>query len=436
VLCLGVAWVLLAACSDNGSSAGTTVATAPATTVVTADPEHDVRVLGLWSGPELTSFETVKSAWEQSTGGTVEWTGARDLTGELHAQIAAGTPPDIAILPNVGLLHELAADGQLVPLASVLDMQQIQQDYSAPWLDLGSHDDELYGIFYKVNSKATVWYAPTAFAAAQYAVPSTWDEMIALADTMVADGRTPFSVVAPKVPGGGGWALTDWISQIVLDACGAELYDQWVAGEVPWTDACIRQSFERFDSIVQSPGYVLGGSERILATSDADGSAPMYTDPPDAYMYNMASFAQAFIAAKYPQLVAGDDYGFFPFPSIDPAHGATVTIGADVVVMLHDTPAARSFMTYLAGAESQRAWIELGGFTSVNRSVSADAYKDPVAREVADQLASADVIRFSAGDLMPAAVQQAWWKGMLQLVADPTTLDALLDSLTAVAAQT
>jgi alpha-glucoside transport system substrate-binding protein len=407
VLCLGAAWALVAGCSDAGSS-GSTSSGQEATTTATGDPEHDVRVLGLWSGPELASFDTVKAAWEQSTGNTVDWTGARDLTGELQAQIDAGTPPDIAILPNVGLLHELAQDGQLVPLTSVMDMGQIQKDYSAAWLDLGSDNDELYGIFYKVNSKATVWYGPQAFTAAGYEVPSTWDQMIALADTMVADGGTPFSVVAPKVPGGGGWALTDWISQIVLDACGADLYDQWVAGEIPWTDPCIRKSFEMFDSIVQTPGYVLGGTDRILTASDAEGSWPMYADPPTAYMYNMASFAQAFIAGKYPQLAAGDDYGFFPFPNIDPDHAGSVTIGADVV--------------------------ELGGFTSVNRSIPADAYPDAVARAIADQLASAEVVRFGAGDLMPAAVQQAWWKGMLQLVADPTTLDALLDSLTAVAA--
>ena len=101
--------------------------------------------------------------------------------------------------------------------------------------------------------------------------------------------------------------------------------------------------------------------------------------------------------------------------------------------MLNDTPAARSFMTYLAGAESQQAWVELGGFTSVNRSVAPDAYPDPVARSAADELASAKLIRFSAGDTMPASVQQAWWKAMLELVDDPSKLDSVLESLTSAA---
>ena len=97
----------------------------------------------------------------------------------------------------------------------------------------------------------------------------------------------------------------------------------------------------------------------------------------------LASFAQAFIASKYPNLKPGDDYNFFTFPTINPKYAGAVTIGADVVVMVNDTPAARSFMTYLAGARAQEAWMKLGGFTSVNRSVSPDTYPDPVARAVA-----------------------------------------------------
>jgi alpha-glucoside transport system substrate-binding protein len=101
--------------------------------------------------------------------------------------------------------------------------------------------------------------------------------------------------------------------------------------------------------------------------------------------------------------------------------------------MVNDTPAARSFMTYLAGARAQEAWIKLGGFTSVNRSVSPEAYQDPVARAVAKELTDARISRFGAGDMMPASLQKAWWNGMLELVKDPSQLDSSLKSLTGVA---
>lgn len=408
----------------------------PTTTTPTTSSDdlggETVRVLGLWSGPELDSFMTVKAAWEEDTGARVDWEGTQNPRAVLDAAAQDGDLPDVAVLPNPGLMHELAAEGRLVALDAVLDRDQVSQDYASAWIELGSHDGELYALFSKVTSKATVWYSPRVFAAAGYSVPETWPDLVALADTMVADGRTPFSIVAQS-GAASGWPLTDWVSWMVLTGCGPDLYDAWAAGEVPWTDPCVRQSFEAFSAVVQTPGYVRGGVAGILATTDAEGAYPLYSDPPTAAMYPMASFAQAFIAARYPDLEPGADYDWFAFPPLEPEHDGAVAIGADVVVMLEDTPAARSFLTYLTGARAQQAWVELGGFTSVNRSVPPDAYPDPVARAVAEALIEAEVSRFGAGDLMPATLQRAWWAAMLELVQDPSTLDPALESLTRVA---
>jgi alpha-glucoside transport system substrate-binding protein len=429
-----LAATFIVGCADSVTKVPTAVP--PKVTSITVASQDlngaHVRVLGLWSGPELDSFMTVKAAWESETGGIVDWEGTQNLPDVLHTRLQAGNPPDIAILPNPGLMQQMAREGKLVQLNSFMDMNQVRKDYAPAWIDLGSYNGKLYALFYKVANKATVWYSPKAFAAARYTPPRTWDDMIKLADKMVADGRTPFSIVAPSGPGS-GWALTDWVSEIVLNNCGPDLYDKWIAGEIPWTDSCIKQSFEMFNRIVQTKGYVLGGSPGILATTDAHGTYPLYTNPPTAYMDYLASFAQAFIASKYPELHPGDDYNFFSFPTIDPKNAGAVTVGADVVVMVNDTPAARSFMTYLAGARAQEVWIKLGGFTSVNRSISPDTYPDPVARAVAKDLTEAKISRFGAGDMMPASLQKAWWKAMLELVKDPGSLDSILNSLTSVA---
>lgn len=423
-----------AGCTSSGGPASTSSAPpgAPPTSAIASDPAGHVRVLGLWSGPEYENFITIKSVWEKSTGNTVDWQGTQDLPGALGVDDQAGTPPDVAVLPNLALMQQLAKDGTLVPLDSVLDMNQVKKDYAPAWTDLGSVNGKLYGIFYKASNKATVWYSPAAFAAGGYAVPQTWDDMTRLADTMVADGRTPFSVVSASGPAS-GWPLTDWISETVLNNCGPELYDKWIAAKVPWTDACIKESFEMFDKVVQTKGYVLGGAQRILTTADSAGGTPLYSKPPTAYMYYLSSIAQGFIASQYPNLNAGRDYKFFPFPTINPQYSGAITTGADVVVMLRDTTAARSFMSYLAGAPAQEAWIKLGGFTSVNRSVPSDSYLDPVGQAVAAEVADARIVRFGAGDMMPASLQRAWWARMLDLVKDPSKLDSILSSLTSAA---
>lgn len=415
----------LAACSTSTDApAGDTSAEAPR-----VEGDH-VRVVGLWSGPEFDSFEHIMTDWETSTGGVVDWKGVRDIGSAIDQDL-----PDVAILPNPALLHQLAEDDRLVPLDSLMARADIADSYSAAWLDLGSHAGQWYGLAYKVTDKSTVWYNPRAFSAGGHEVPATWDEMRDLADQLVSNGEVPFSVVAPFSPGA-GWALTDWVSNIVLKRCGPDVYDDWVTGAVPWTDDCITQSFELFDTIITTPGYVLDGSDGVLTTTDAKGASPLYADPPGAFMYPLASFAQAFIAKEYPNLEPGPDYNFFGFPHIDPEYAGAVTVGADLIVALNDTPASRSFISYLADSKAQETWIELGGFTSANLDVALDTYPDAVSRAIAEHLTDAAITRYSASDLMPPELQKAWWAAMVERVEQPGDLTMMLTELDRVAAQT
>jgi len=397
-----------------------------------AQPDEigSVEVLGVWGGDEVASFEAMVAPWEQETGGTMEFTGTRDLIAILTTRVAAGNPPDVAILPNPGQMVELAGDGELVALDSFLDMDKIGQEYAQGWIDLGTVDGKLYGMFMKASSKGTVWYNPKVFAANDWEVPTTWDEMIALSDLIVDEGMNPWSV-AVESGEASGWPATDWIGEILLHESGGEVYDQWVNHDIPWTDSKIKSAWEKFGQITLTPDYVPGGAIAVLATNFIDGSYLPYEDPPKAAMYYLGAFTQGFIAEQFPDLVAGEDYAFFPFLTIDPQYAGAVTGGADVVVVFNDNLTTRSFIEYLASAEAQQIWVERGGFTATNNLVSLDAYPDPLARLAAEQLTGATVFRFDADDSMPSAVQKAFWDGTLAYLQNPDQLDSILADIEA-----
>jgi alpha-glucoside transport system substrate-binding protein len=389
-----------------------------------------VNVLGVWGGTELENFQAMIAPWEEDTGNAMGFSGTRDLIAVLTARVAAGNPPDVAILPNPGQMVTLAADGHLVDLSSFLDADVLAQ-YAQGWIDLGT-TNPLTGIFMKAASKGTIWYNPKFFDAMGYTVPTTWDEMIALSDQMVVDGVAPWSV-AVESGAASGWPATDWIGEILLHESGGEVYDQWVNHEIPWTDPAVKSAFEKFGQIVLTPGYVPGGAITALATNFVDGSYLPYTTPPGAAMYYLGSFTEDFIAAQFPDLVPGEDYAFFPFPTIDPQFAGGVTGAADVVVAFNDNPATRSFIEYLASPEAQTIWAEIGGFISVNSAVSLDAYTE-LARLSAEQLTGATVFRFDADDQMPPPVQSAFWAGILAYLQTPADLDDILADIEAVAA--
>ncbi|GAB4247610.1 MAG: ABC transporter substrate-binding protein [Thermoleophilia bacterium] len=388
-----------------------------------------VNVLGVWGGPELEGFEAVVAGWEEETGAAMEFEGTRDLTATLRTRVGGNNPPDLAILPNPALMVEFAGDGALVSLSDVVDMDQLSADYAETWVDLGTVDGELYGVWVKASAKSTVWYNPVQFEAAGYEIPETWDEMIALSDQIVADGDTAPWSVGLESGAASGWPGTDWIQEILLHESGPEVYDQWVNHEIPWTDDAVRSAWEKFGTIVTSEGYLPGGSQFAVSTSFQDASYLPFQDPPRAYLYFLGAFTAGFIADQFPDLTAGEDYDFFRFPTITDEYAGAATGSGDILVMFNDTPAARSLVQYLANAENWAPWAELGGYTSPSGALDPNVYPSELVAKTAQQLTEASVFRFDADDLMPAEVQQAYFQGVMQYVQNPDQLDDILQNL-------
>ncbi|MBE3599283.1 MAG: carbohydrate ABC transporter substrate-binding protein [Limnochordaceae bacterium] len=387
-----------------------------------------VTMLGTWGGQELEAFRKVLEPFEKETGIRVEFTGTRDLPAVLTTRVQAGNPPDLAALPNPGQMREFAREGHLVDLSKALDVKVLRQQYAPVWLDLGSYDGKLYAIFMSADLKSLVWYSPKAFAAKGYAVPKTWDEMMALSDRIVKDGGTPWAI-GLESGAASGWPGTDWIEDIMLRTAGPEVYDKWVAHQIPWTDPAVRRAWETFGKIALNPKYVYGGPTGELTTNFGDSVNALFTSPPRAYMHRQATFIQSFILKANPGLKAGTDYDFFALPPIDPKWGTPALGAADMVGMFKDSPEARMVIQYLASPKAQERWVAALGKLSANKAVSMNAYPDPLTRKAAKILVDAQVFRFDGSDLMPAAVGSgSFWTGILDYVGGED-LDSVLEKI-------
>lgn len=368
--------------------------------------------------------------WIQQTGARVNFTGTRDLTAVLTSRIQAGNPPDVAILPNPGLMQQFAKAGNLKPI-TFMNMNTLNQQYSKAWIDLGSYNNQLYAIFMKGANKSTVWYNPKTFTANGWQTPKTWDDMTALSNKIVSDKKTPATPwsIGGESGAASGWPATDWIAQIFLNEYGGQVYDQWVAHQIPWTDSRIKEAWQRFGTNVFTNGYVPGGAAAVLATNFQDASYLPFQNPPKAAMYYEGDFVEGFIKGQFPSLVPGQDFSFFNFPTINQQFGNGITGGADEAVIFKDNPTIESFMNYISTATAQDIWVKRGGFTSLNKLVPISDYPDVVAQQAAQQLANATLFRFGAGDSMPSAVQTTWWADVLKYLQDPNQLDALLQDI-------
>ena len=382
--------------------------------VIAATPT--ISVTGTWGGSELETFVKICDA----AGVKVNFNTTRDLDAVLATAVKAKTLPDIAILPNPAKLQELAKQGVLKPLTylSKTDLK----NYAKTWISLGSYGGKLYGVYFKVANKSVVWYNPKEFKKNGWAVPKTWDDLIALDKKIVASGKTPWSIGADI-----GWPLSDWVENIMIRTAGPEVYDKWINHEISWTDPAVKKAFQVWGDIVGDPKNLAGGIDGTLATTFQNGAIAVFQQDPKAYMYYEGDFMGGIVTSELKSVKLGEDMDFFAFPSIDPKYGVPVVGGADVFVAFSDKPAVKQLMKYLTTVKGNEIAVK-NGFLSQNSGVSLDVYPNIVSKNSAKILTSAEVYAFDASDLMKPAVgnQGGFWDACKKYIQDPSKLDSIL----------
>jgi alpha-glucoside transport system substrate-binding protein len=140
-----------------------------------------IEVLSLWGGSEKDAFLKVTAAFKQKTGITVEYTTARDFVPVIRTRLAAGNPPDVAIIPRPGVLNDLAKQGAVKDLGPMgLTKSYITARYSPAWVKLGTVNGKIYGVAAKANSKSVMWYRPDEFKKYKRSTPKTWAQLLAV----------------------------------------------------------------------------------------------------------------------------------------------------------------------------------------------------------------------------------------------------------------
>ncbi|AEJ60996.1 extracellular solute-binding protein family 1 [Spirochaeta thermophila DSM 6578] len=387
-----------------------------------------VRVFGAFRGEEAARFEEAIRPFEDRTGIDVIYEGSPEFETQIFVQVEAGTPPDIAALPQPGLMKRFAGKGQIIPLPAEV-VAKIDENYKPVWKELGSYEGKVYGVFHRVNIKSLVWYPKKFFESKGWKIPATWDELMALTEQIASEGYVPWSI-GMESGTATGWVATDWMEDIMLRTAGPEVYDKWVNHEIPFDDPAVKRAGEIMMEIWGNERYVLGGPQNILTTRFQDAVLPLFENPPRAILHRQGNFVTGFMPEEI-QANLDEEVGVFALPSIDPRWGTPVLGGGDQFVMFRDTPEVRAFLEFLTTWDSAKIWAQAGGALFPYKNQDLDDYSSQLERKMAEILVNADVFRFDASDLMPAEVGAGtFWTGMADLVSG-VPLETVLDQIEA-----
>jgi alpha-glucoside transport system substrate-binding protein len=396
-----------------------------------------VTMTGPFTDEDEVKFNASIAEFEAWTGIDIQYTGSKEFEVTIRAAVEGGAAPDIADFPQPGLLKGFVADGYVVDVSTFLDPEWLSMNYLQSWLDMGTmagpDGDITAGVWARYNGKSLVWYPKKAFEAAGYTIPTTWDELMALSDQIVADGSSPWCI-GIESGGATGWAATDWMEEVMLRTTSLENYDKWsfpasAEDRLSFTSPEVKNAAEVLASVWFADNYVFGGRESIATTFFGDAPVPMFNDPADCYMHKQGNFITSF----FPEgTVAGEDYSFFYLPPIDEAYGKPFLVAGDIYAMFNDRPEVRAVMDFFSRGESVKAWLAAGGALSPHNDAQLEWYGSEVERGIAALVSEATSVRFDGSDLMPGAVGAgSFWTGMTNWVSGSIDLDTALSEIDA-----
>jgi alpha-glucoside transport system substrate-binding protein len=397
-----------------------------------------VNIQTQWVGGEGANFAASLADFATATGITMKIDSiASSHETILRTRIEGGSPPDLAVLAQPTAVVAYGDAGKLIDLAF---MGQKLTDEHAATIGPLTKAGHVWGIPYKADVKSTVWYPIKAFAAKGYTVPTTYDELVTLADKIVADGSHPFCASAGGPGTATGWQLTDWVEEVVLKTQGLDYYNKWITHEVKFSDPGIKAAFDKVAKLLFTDKYVDGGGTAIVNTDQKTPMDPMFnqdTAAPGCWMqkiptwYGPDFFPDQRTSGQPSKYIIGEDIGIFAFPTIDPAQKGAEGSG-DTLLMMADRPEVRAVAEFLSTPEGLQRWIEAGSAISSNNKTPAEWYAGAYKLKVAaDIVAKASFIGFDASDLMPASVGAGtfWTQTVDWANNNGTNTDAVLKAI-------
>ena len=385
-------------------------------------------IFGPWRGDDEIHVQVVLEYFRQATGADVKYASSENYEQQVVIDTQAGSPANITVLPQPGLIADLAAKGFMSPLTDA-DKAWMVENYGAgqSWVDIGTSKDkdgkaQFFGFSYKTDVKSLVWYSPENFKDAGYAIPTTMEEMIALSDKIVADGGKPWCIGLGS-GGATGWPATDWMEDIMLRTQKPEVYDGWVNNSVKFTDPAVIKAMDIFGSFAKNDAYVDGGAAGVASVDFRDSPKGLFSSPPKCYMHHQASFIPAF----FPEgTKLGTDADFFYMPT----YAAMADLGKPVLgagtlfTITKDSKASRAFIEFLKMPLAHEIWMQDGGFLTPLKTANQAAYGSDAARKQGEIMTSATTFRFDGSDLMPGKIGAgAFWTGMVDFVGGKSSAD-------------
>ncbi len=262
-----------------------------------------------------------------------------------------------------------------------------------------------------------IYYREDIFAELGLTAPTTWEEELANCQVIVDSGRACYAIGTKFL-----WTSGGWFDYVNMRTNGYEFHMALTAGEIPWTDDRVRQTFANWQQLIDMGGFI-DGHENL----DWQEALPLVANG-EATAYLMGNFV---VAPMRDAGLTDDMLGFYQFPSINPDVAMAEDAPTDtfhIPAGAENVEAARAFLLFVTSAENQTIinGPDLLGQLPVNSGSSvADDEFLAAGFDMLSNSATGGIAQFFDRDA-PAEMAQVAMQGFQQFMVDPAQLEAIL----------
>jgi multiple sugar transport system substrate-binding protein/raffinose/stachyose/melibiose transport system substrate-binding protein len=286
-------------------------------------------------------------------------------TGILDS-LSQGDPPDIYSYWAGAKTREIIAE--LEPLDTLWSEAGLDRYFPQSLVDSASIYEGKHYLLPITQHLVGFFYNKKVFETAGIQPPEDWESFLVACAALKKAGYIPIALGSRDK-----WPAQFWFDYLLTRTASPEYRQHLMDGTASWTDPEVKNTFARWAELLAEDFFNPKPNE---ASWDSDAGGMVVRG--EAGMTLMGTWIMGAWRRLAPEWEAGRDYGFFPFPVLDPAipYCAIGPVDGLVVPRLAgNIPGAMKVLEFLAGAEPQALMARGSGAIAPNASVPVSTYE-------------------------------------------------------------
>ena len=276
---------------------------------------------------------------------------------------------------------------QLAPLDDVLPTNEMNKLFGASVVRSAcSYNGQIYLVPLSQHFVG-FYYNKKVFADNGLVPPTSWAEFLAVREKLKAQKIVPVALGSKAK-----WPAQFWFDYLLLRTAPIDYRNKLLAGDASFADPEVKRVFSLWHDLIKA-GFFNPRPNEI----EFDSGAAMMVRKGEAAMTLMGTWLSGYFQGMKPAWSEDSDYGFFPFPTIDPAIPRVALGPIDGLIVpksARNIEGAKSVLRYFTNSDVQEIVSRGTGAFAPNLAVGSSAYS-PLKNAIRSEIAESSVWAFN-----------------------------------------